>query len=130
MKRLPLVLSSAALAVAVLGAVSDGFGAGGAHAPSRTESGARPAGPVRDVEYVEATSPLGSTTVRTVAARCPRGKIPVGGGAVPTSSSPGFPVYLRYSAPTEDAWVAQAQESARFEGKWRLKAIAICAAAE
>ncbi len=116
-QRLPIVLSAAALAVAVLGAAPLVRGAG------------RQGGPVHEVQVVEATSPLSSETFRTVGVKCPPGKDVIGGGAVPIASrAPGFPVYLRYSFPDGDVWRAQAQEATAFAGKWQLKAIAVCAA--
>lgn len=125
-QRLPIILATTALTVAILGAVTDGLGA----PPSQREGTARPAAVVRDVEVVEAKSPASSSTFRTMAAKCPSGKAPIGGGAIPNSTSPGFPVYLRYSAPAEDSWIAQAQELAPFKGKWRLTVIAVCAAVQ
>lgn len=120
--HLPIALSAAALVVALLAAAPFGLGA------SRTvrSAGARPAA-VRGVEYVQTSSALSSETYRTITAKCPRGKVAIGGGAVPISSVAGFPVYLRYSFPAQGSWQAQAQESMPFPGKWRLNVIAVCA---
>src|SRR5262249_2193462 len=77
------------------------------------------------IETVNATSPVNSSTTRTISMACPSGKHPLCGGA---RLNGGFTtVAIQRSFPDNDnTWTATAREMTPNAGAWSLTAFAVC----
>jgi len=76
-------------------------------------------------ELVESTSPFDSSSLKLVAANCPLGKVPIGGGGGIFFFNPDLALFE--FAPTSAGWEVAAQESTPFAGNWLLSVKVSCA---
>ena len=91
---------------------------------------------VNGYERVRVESAFDSTASKSVHARCPDGKVVVGGGAqvFPSLADPQnarAPIVIRYSTPDafDESWSVIAEEIADYGFSWWVSSTAICAAA-
>jgi hypothetical protein len=122
-RHLPLVLSAAALVVAVLGVTPLGEAAQqsstGAVGPRRADVGG--------YQVVVNTTASNSVGSKSIGVSCPAGKVVLGGGAQTSPSGTGVPVALNNSYRAGAGWFAGAKETAPTAVTWFLSVVAICA---
>jgi hypothetical protein len=104
----------------------------GAQGPAGPVGPAGPAGPqgpagATGLQTVFTTSPVDSTSTRTLTAACPSGKVAIGGGVSATPvNTPGVAITTSYLAnPT--TWTASAREVVATADDWGLNVVVICA---
>jgi hypothetical protein len=89
-----------------------------------------PAGGIKGLERVDFSTHDDTTSPKHVFAKCPTGKVVVGGGAqVFVQGQVAGPIALKKSYPSQalDGWAASAEDMASTNLSWFLTAYALCA---
>ena len=119
-KRLPLLLSASALAVALLGSTPLGEAAQrGVSGPQHAE--------LSGYQVVTNATANTSTSTKFIGVSCPAGKVVLGGGAQTSPAGAGVPIALNNSYRAGISWQAGARETSPYAGSWILNVVAICA---
>ena len=93
---------------------------------------AGPAGPAgasgaTGLQPLFTTSPIDSTSTRTLTASCPSGKVALGGGvAASPANTPGVAITTSYLA-NATTWTASAREVVATGDDWGLNVVVVCA---